>query len=315
MKQLAKNDFLNIKSWIYRNARPVDLSRWQFHFENGSREAVLCALSSYQNSDGGFGHALEADSWNPFSSPLQTSTAISILREVACYNEEAPIINNLLSFLENSPSFEKRGWVQKVPSNNDFPHAPWWAFDKDKTGGFNSEWEYNPTAALAGFSLRVLKNKNAKFYETCLRITNEAIKKLLSADSMEPHELGCFCILFSDLKKSETADNFDLDAMEQKLQKLVCRAIEFDTTKWNGYVTKPSSFIDSPDNIFYCENKSIMDYELDNIIDSRNKDGIWNIIWTWGAYDKEFAISENWWKANMIIINLILLKNFGRMVL
>ena len=28
----------NIRSWMYRNARPVDLARWRFHFENGEKE-------------------------------------------------------------------------------------------------------------------------------------------------------------------------------------------------------------------------------------------------------------------------------------
>ena len=32
------------RNWIYRNARPLDLSRWQYHFENGTKENVLNAL-------------------------------------------------------------------------------------------------------------------------------------------------------------------------------------------------------------------------------------------------------------------------------
>lgn len=62
------NTFQKAKKFIYRNAKPLDLARWQYHFENGSMEAVLIALSHYQNDDGGFGHALEADAWNPNSS-------------------------------------------------------------------------------------------------------------------------------------------------------------------------------------------------------------------------------------------------------
>ena len=60
------------REFIYRNARPLELAQWQYHFENGSKENVLAVLSFYQNKDGGFGHALEADSWNPNSSPVQT---------------------------------------------------------------------------------------------------------------------------------------------------------------------------------------------------------------------------------------------------
>jgi hypothetical protein len=50
------------RAFIYRNARPLDIARFQYHFENGSKDAVLTALAAYQNEDGGFGHALGPDS-------------------------------------------------------------------------------------------------------------------------------------------------------------------------------------------------------------------------------------------------------------
>ena len=43
------------KAFMYRNARPLDLARFQYHFEHGSKESVLNALNYYQNEDGGFG--------------------------------------------------------------------------------------------------------------------------------------------------------------------------------------------------------------------------------------------------------------------
>jgi hypothetical protein len=208
----------------------------------------------------------------------------------------------------------KKGWLFNIPSNNDFPHAPWWTFDKDKAGSFDSEWDYNPTAIIVGFALRVMKNKNSSLYKTCLNIACLATEKLLSANTMEPNELTCFCKMFCDLSKSEAIDCFDLDAMEQKLKQLIKQSIQYDITKWKTYPTKPSWFIDSPQNIFYQGNQKIMDFELDYIIDNRNKDGVWDITWTWNGYEKEFAQSENWWKAQIVIENLILLKNFGRIV-
>ncbi|MDI9482706.1 MAG: hypothetical protein QM315_05940 [Bacillota bacterium] len=57
------NVFQKAKEYIYRKARPLDFTRWQYHFENGSKEAVLNTLSYYQNEDGGFGHALEPDAF------------------------------------------------------------------------------------------------------------------------------------------------------------------------------------------------------------------------------------------------------------
>ena len=68
---------------MYRNARPLDMARFRYHFENGSKEEVMKVLSYYQNEDGGFGHAVEADCWNPDSTPLHFNTASEIIREIS----------------------------------------------------------------------------------------------------------------------------------------------------------------------------------------------------------------------------------------
>lgn len=47
--------------YMYSNARLLDRRRYEFHFGNGSAEAVIDALRPYQNADGGFGGALEPD--------------------------------------------------------------------------------------------------------------------------------------------------------------------------------------------------------------------------------------------------------------
>lgn len=94
---------MNIKkarNFIYQNARPLDLARWQYLFENGSKERVLEFLEVYQNEDGGFGHALEADCWNPQSSPVQTWAATEIIREIHLDEKEHPIIQGILHYLE-----------------------------------------------------------------------------------------------------------------------------------------------------------------------------------------------------------------------
>ena len=87
--------FEKARTFMYRNARPLDLARFQYHFENGTQEAVLHALSFYQNADGGFGHAIEADNWNPNSIPLHANGANSIFREIGMTDgcEDSQIID------------------------------------------------------------------------------------------------------------------------------------------------------------------------------------------------------------------------------
>lgn len=105
------------------------MARWQYHFENSKKEAVLNALSYYQNEDGGFAYALEADSFNPFSTPIQIWEATEILREILFTDANHPIIKGILQYLERGKDFslEHNQWMNIVASNNDYPHAIWWS--------------------------------------------------------------------------------------------------------------------------------------------------------------------------------------------
>jgi hypothetical protein len=79
---------------------------------------------------------------------------------------------------------------------------------------------------------------------------------------------------------------------------------------------RPSDYIRSPKSIFYSDNEDVVAQELDYLIDTRPKDNVWNITWSWfennDKYPKEFAISENWWKASKAIDKMNFLRNFNR---
>ena len=104
--------FEKARTFIYRNARPLDVARWQYHFVGGSKETVLTALAAYQNEDGGFGHALEADAWNPNSAPMQTWTATEILREIDFTDATHPIIQGILRYLVSGQVFTGQYWEE-----------------------------------------------------------------------------------------------------------------------------------------------------------------------------------------------------------
>ena len=54
MKRLTPAAFQSAKNFIMDQGRALDQRRFEFHFEAGSANAVLAALASYQNDDGGF---------------------------------------------------------------------------------------------------------------------------------------------------------------------------------------------------------------------------------------------------------------------
>ena len=79
MQQISLNEFLRLRKLVHRNARPLDYTKWRFLFENGSCDDFLLVLSSYQNEDGGFGHNLECNNWNPNSAPYTVCIALDYL--------------------------------------------------------------------------------------------------------------------------------------------------------------------------------------------------------------------------------------------
>lgn len=133
MNKLSFADFIRLRRLVYRGATPLIFTQWKFAFENGNPEDVLDILACYQNEDGGFGHALEANCWNPNSSPYMTSFAISIIDELhyTFTDRNHPILRGILKYLASGDYATETGWLgmASIPTNNDYSHAPWFHYD------------------------------------------------------------------------------------------------------------------------------------------------------------------------------------------
>ena len=307
---MSNTTYEHARAFIYRNARPIDLARWQNHFEGGSKEAVLIALAAYQNNDGGFGHALEADSWNPNSAPIQTWTATEILREIDFTDNAHPIIQGTLRYLASGQDFDGKLWYNEVVSSNDYPHAPWWHAEVDSADS------YNPTACLAGFIIR-FSDKDSDLYKLGCQIAKEAY----DADdnqglSDDMHSVILYIRLMQYCEKVGVTEVIDLSALKERLREQVKKSITQNTIEWEtGYICKPSHFFNTRDSIFYVDSKDIAEYECEFIIKTHLDDGSWNIPWGWNGYAEEWAISKNWWKGNGAILNMLYLEGMGMITL
>ena len=131
MKKLTLDDFKKLRKLVFRSARPLEFTMWKCVFENGSTEDFLDVLSSYQNEDGGFGHNLEANLWNPNSSPEITSYALSQIERIGCdfLDKNHLIVKNILKYLNTCEHLTETGWVCGLPSNLEYSHAPWFGYD------------------------------------------------------------------------------------------------------------------------------------------------------------------------------------------
>ena len=300
------NTFEKARNFIYRNARPLELARWQYHFENGSAEAVLHALSYYQNEDGGFGHGLESDFLNPNSTPIATWAATEILREINLSDSTHPIVQGILRYLDSGADFDttQNQWLNTVPTNNDYPHATWWTYK-----GI-SEQKYNPTAPLAGFILKFAA-KETPLYRKGLQIVTEAVNWFLQNIPFEEmHITACFVQLYEYLKDLETS--IDMTLFRETLLDHVHKNICHDSSLWAvKYTSKPSDYFNSPESIFYSDNAETAKAELDFIVRNQLEDGSFPVTWQWWTDYKEFEVSVIRWKCIFCINNMRYLKNFG----
>ncbi|WP_310832676.1 hypothetical protein [Paenibacillus pedocola] len=308
MKTLAPADLKVIKNWMYRNARPLDLARWKFHFEAGGVEAVLEALAAYQNEDGGFGHALEADAWNPHSSPIQTATAVERLLEVHFQDNSHPAVQGILKYLDSGAEMDGNTWMNVVASFNDYPHAPWW----HTTSSSTARSIFNPTAILAGFILR-FADRDSRLYERGLGIAKELEELFLQDPHIEMHPLLCVVKLLECIGEAGVREQFAYTELNAAAGKRITELLERNASDWSGYSCKPSFFIKTRESLGFTDNAVLLKKELDYTLDIRNQEGVWDLTWSWDGFEQAFAISENWWKASIVIEKLLFLRAFGRL--
>ncbi|MCL2833311.1 MAG: hypothetical protein FWD78_09095 [Treponema sp.] len=312
MKNLGKKAFEEIRLWIYRNARQIELAIWQYEFENGCKEQVLSALAQYQNDDGGFGNALEPDCWNPGSSPYTTLNAIGILNDINFFDTAHPLMRSIFEFLESGAYSNENGWLFSIPSNNEYPRAPWWTYDPAV-----NEFEHTGvTAGIVCFLLQFAERKSG-LYKKASGLAEKLLLKIREPGNLGDMGLTGYCQLSGTLSKLGLTDQYGAAFLPALLRELVNKAIVRNDSKWVNYGIRPSQFIASPDSPFYAENEDIVQKELDYLIETRPQNNVWGITWNWhenfNKYQEEFAISKNWWKASGAIGKLKFLRNFGRL--
>jgi hypothetical protein len=286
---------------------------WRFFFEQGSKDTVIHYLQAFHNDDGGFGHGIEPDLWLPKSSPMATWRAGQILAEVgASYGDL--IVQNLVSYLIDTPQVQPGMWASVLPENNDYPHAPWWHFEEDAQAG----WMFNPSVELSAFLIHwsPKKSDGAQLGWNSLLY---AVRHVMQVAKMERHELNnyrkCLSLLKAHEEHFDSAMGYSFAEVEKQVQTLTRDAIDRDVSNWGaGYKPLPLDFIQSPDDPLYPELRELVDENLRFYLDQRTDEGMWNISWNWGQYPEEFAVASRYWQGILAVERYRVLQAFGREV-
>ena len=227
MKKLSLDDYRKLRRLVYRGARPLEFAIWKCVFENGDPEDVLDILACYQNEDGGFGHALEANCWNPNSSPCVTSFAISVIDgpfglHYSFSDRNHPVLRGILKYLASGEHATETGWlgIADIPTNNEYSHAPWFHYDPAREPGATDP------KTIVEFVLKY-GEKDSELYRKVLKIekTLPKHKPIPDFSGYDPTKFICWEPLPTDMVDSPDSPLYPdyKDLVEAELDGIVDR--------------------------------------------------------------------------------------------
>lgn len=291
------------KQFIEKNARPVELAQYRCLFENGPKAALIDALKPYQNPDGGFGNALEADNWNPNSTPITTNDALITLFETGALWEAGDMAKGIAKYLASGDGFDqgKQRWVGSIPSNLDHPHAIWWEPGDHEGDG------WNPSVSLAAFL--VCMGEEGPWRD----IVAQAFAELEAVGEGDSHTVKCFMLAYGLLEQYGIDGVTDMDKAREAIQRAVSQALCREPEKYGvEYVAGPSAFFYGSSPFVPEGIQELIEADLAAMDKQQMEDGGFDISWQWWTpYEKEFEQARAWWRPRVTMEKLRFYLHFG----
>lgn len=249
-------------NFIWENARLLERVILKYHFYGGSAERILEILRTYQNEDGGFGHALEPDLRAPESHPLFAEFGLRTLYE--CNLRDSEMAYKVCDFLSQHADLEQ-GIPTILPSSRKYPRAAHWN---------------NPKAELPSFDrltgLVGLANWQGVRHPWLQKAVEICVGSIATTKYTDAHTiLTAFCLLESLLNRTTTDDLFDKLAKELFEADFFCADVPV-----TGYGLTPLSFAPTPDS--FCRRifpDSQIEAHLKDLESKQEDDGGWPIQW------------------------------------
>ncbi len=295
---MDRNSIINeILPFVEKNGRKLDYLLIRSLFEKGLDKEILFELLKYRNEDGGFGNALEPDAHLPQSSVLATNVAVSILKDIVV---EEDIIKGIIEFYISKFDSKTETFEFLPESVNDYPRAIWWNFDiKEEVNRFN------PTPEVLGF---ILKNKHLTDFNIVLYVDN-MIKDILARQS----EYEADHSLYSVIRFYDYLDETKQTLIVGGINSAIRKAMVLDESKWKEYVPQPFNFIVSKDHNLYEEYESILNKNLEYLIQSCSENSVWYPSWEWYQFSDIFnSTTRNMWMGYLTYEKLKVLIEFKK---
>lgn len=300
---LTSRAFEASRRFIETTARPLDIARFHHAFDGGPAGAVLHALKEYQNTDGGFGHALEPDLRAKESSALCTTIAFQILREINAKPDEELVKRGMQYFIQTLDQ-DTDHWRIIPETAERSPHAPWWN-QKNCVGVFEA-FSPNPTAEILGYLIDYQEHVPDDLFSN---VYDSVAEYIACQEKMEMHALLCCLRLFETRNLPQEMS----DIVQQKLSELIPNQVATNSALWKDYSLRPLQVVESPESPFMTGLEVPVAANLNYEILTRNKDGSWSAPWSWGdVYPEEWKLASREWAGVLTLEKLLTLKRFGR---
>ncbi|HAJ38659.1 MAG TPA: hypothetical protein DCL15_23580 [Chloroflexi bacterium] len=304
MNKLAPPQWRAARHYLLHHARPLEAVRYRYHFEGGKAGAVLAALATFRNDDGGFGKALEPDLRTSASSVLATSVAFQVLEEVDAPAEH-PLVQGGLAYLLASYDSTTQRWPIIPPEAEAAPRAFWWAADglEARFGHF----ALNPRAEVLGIFWRYADPSRIPWLE---HVTARVVEQIEQAVvPLVGNDLLCVLRLAAT-PQMPAAWRARLDA---RLRQALTTAVAATPDRWGDYGLRPLEVAPTPAAPYAPLFAEAIQANLDYLIDTQRPDGAWSPTWSWRSLDPSAWVrAEREWQGVLTLAALRALDAWGR---
>ncbi len=271
----------NAQKFTALHGRKIDQARFALHFSGGSEQAFLDALAEYQNTDGGFGHALEIDIEAPGSQPFATELALDYCLK-ADIPADHPLIQKAVSYLEKSQ--DEDGCWRFTKDIYAQPMAPWF-----------QGWTWpnlSPSCTIAG----ILREYGIGSPQLHLRVAKLFTQWANLGEFIEGefYAVRAYANYFLPEGDFPQREFYLTGLLWWLIRRHISNEIE-DNGHWFEFIRSPYSYVGSrlPEDI--------LNDRLDRLVGEQRADGGWPT-----PYNSE-------WRSPVTINNLLVLKAFGRL--
>ena len=271
----SRPDISKAAGFIWRTARLLDRHRFAYLFLDGPRDAVSGALRSYQNADGGFGHALEPDMRAPVSLPQPVWSALRVLDEIDVFDDL--MVKQACDYLMTFTTAEG-GVPFALPSIRPYPRVPWLQPDDQPPASIN------PTAGIVGLlhKHRIDHPWLERATSYCWQFVESEERWVLernlsdferASEGYDARAALAFLEFVPDRNRAEKAlERLRRYLFEQQI-------VALDTTA-TGDIHTPLDFAPRPESSmrrFFSD--EIINVHLDKLSTAQEEDGGWPISW------------------------------------